>query len=112
MADDREQIVFQLRALAVVDKQLRAQLDAGDYLPVLRWSVQDAGSKVYGECFAEHREDRRRAVEVWAGRLGLQTREVPLAFGEVRLTASGKAEQVDVIVTAYLLADEEGEERG
>lgn len=112
MADDREQIVWQVRALSVLDDLLRAQLKNGT-LPPLRWSVQDAGCNLYGESFAEHSADRRRAVQAWAERLGLEgPRQLSMGEGQVRLRAQGTVERVRIALAATLYGDEEEGERG
>ncbi|MFB4280829.1 hypothetical protein ACBJ59_36455 [Nonomuraea sp. MTCD27] len=109
MADIREQIAWQVRALHVVDDLLRAQLKSKTFLPVLRWHVQDAGCTAYGESFAGTDDLRRQAVNAWADRLGAEVRETPLGHGQARVTVSATVELVRVTVTALLHGDDQKE---
>lgn len=110
MADDREQIVWQLRAAQVYADLLREQIKTG-LLPVLRWTVESAGCGLTASPAAQSDDGRRAAIRGWADRLGLAVEETDVGSGMTWLRAHGRFREVRVTVAATLYGDDREVER-
>jgi hypothetical protein len=109
MADDREQreqIVWQLRAAQVYADLLREQIKT-DLLPVLRWTVESAGCALTASPAAQSDGGKRDAVRAWSEPLDLPVEETDMGSGMARVQVHGRFRQVLVTVAATLYGEEE-----
>jgi hypothetical protein len=111
MTDDREQreqIVWQLRAAQVYVDLLREQIKT-DLLPVLRWTVESAGCALVASPGGRGDDGKRAAVRAWSERLDLPVEETDVGSGMARIQVHGRFRQVRVTIAATLYGDEEVE---
>lgn len=113
MTDDREQreqIVWQLRAAQVYADLLREQIKT-DLLPVLRWTVESAGCALTASPAAQSDDGKRDAVRAWGDRLDLPVEETDIGSGMTRIQVCGLFRKVRVSIAATLYGDEPEVER-
>lgn len=110
MADDREQIVWQLRAGLVYVDLMREQIK-GDLLPILRWTVGSAGCGLVGEPKARSDDGKQAAIRAWGERLNLAVTETDLGSGMTSIHAQGRYREVRVTIGATLYGDDEEAEQ-
>ena len=96
-------------ALAILDDLLKASIKTS--LPVITWTVGDAGANLVGRASGYPATDRRGEITAWAEHLGITLNEHQHASGMVNLT--GKAERrlggarATVVLTAEWFKDDE-----
>jgi hypothetical protein len=102
VTDLAERIAWQRRA-AFVLADLLAQA-ARDQLPVLAWTVANAGCTLTGQ--ATSRSRRREDLNAWAHALGITVTEYPWLSGASRLSGDGELRRRrQGLVTVRLVAD-------
>ena len=104
-----EQIAWQRRAVTVL-----AELLSHPDLPVLSWTVGNAGVSLLGRSIAYPSTTRRREVQAWADRLGIPLREHK-SSGMTRLIGHAKQMGVGknwatITITADIYDDDEQDE--
>jgi hypothetical protein len=103
-----EQVVWQQRAAA----RLTEIITGHRHLPVLAWTVSDAGSALVGRVIGPGRAagQVRDAFDAWCTALGVQERtEQPSPGGCVHLWATAASGRVRVTLTATVFTDGGGE---
>ena len=108
---DPERIRWQRQAVTILSHLLDRA--ATEHLPVLSWTIGDAGATLAGRSHAIPDADRGPAIQAWAAALGLDVREHSHG-GMTTLTAHGKQMSLagtwaSVTVTADVWDDEDAD---
>lgn len=85
------QIAWQRQATRVLGALLTRAYN--ENLPVLSWTIGNAGVSLLGRSYADPSPSRREAVTAWAQALGIHLLEHPHGPGQITLT--GAVEHLD-----------------
>lgn len=106
-----EQTAWQRQTVAILADVLAQSAKTG--LPVLSWTIGNAGASLVGRSLAQPSTDRRAALSAWADELDIELHE-HASNGVIRLT--GKAEQrrfgprFATVVLACDIYDDDGQD--
>ena len=109
-----DRLAWQRGALLILDSLLKASIKTD--LPVISWTIGNAGANLVGRASGYPEQDRRAEITAWADHLGITLAEHRHASGLVNLTGKTERRQggarATIVLTAEWFTDDEDQADG